>query len=333
MEKLTGHRSWRPHRGCGAPLKSPCGNAGAALATLPPPVLPWLWQLPGTELRTHRVPWAPLAPKAPQQDQAPLWSGLMPQAEQMGACPAPPGCGTKASRAESVFCCSFVCLTVQRAIKTSRTRQSARHEKPRGRRTAKATARPRAAPPVCTDLYLCICRLCCVQLCTERCIGKLQSEGSARKEMKGRCKTGHVQHSETSVPPRCWLSPSRSWGQPGSGEGGGSPAAPGAAGTGREWGQPCPLPGREPGVGHGTFLLRMGGEQRGAQRGPAGWTGHVGPGWKAMGQSREGTAVPPSLEPDGIARMVPTQGHCKGVPSLHRDTAKVSPLPGSAARG
>lgn len=247
----------------------PSGNVGAALATLPPPALPWLWQLPGTELRTHRVPWAPLAPKAPQQHQAPLWSGLIPQAEQMGACPAPPGCGTKASRAKSVFCCSFVCLTVQRAIKTSRTRQSARHEKPRGRRTAKATARPRAAPPVCTDLYLCICRLCCAQLCTDRCIGNLQSKGSARKEMKGRCKTGHVQHSESSVPPRCWLSPTRSWGQPGSGEGGRSPA--GTAGCGDS---PA-LPGQQgPGEGgRGGTRYIPAADGRGAAWGSAGSSG------------------------------------------------------------
>lgn len=47
---------------------------------------------------------------------------------------------------------------------------------------------------------------------------------------------------------------------------GDSPAPPGAAGP----------RGGEPRVGHGTFLLWMGGEQRGAQRGRVGWTGHVG---------------------------------------------------------
>lgn len=151
--------------------------------------------------------------------------------------------------------------------------------------------------------------------------------------MKGRCKTGHVQHSEASVPPRCWLSPTSSRGQPGSGRRRcGSPAAPGTTGTVRGAGTARPsrgsrAQGREPRVGHGTFLLRMGGEQRGAQGGRVGWTGHVGLGWKAMGQSREGTAVLPSLGPDGIAGVAPAQGHGKGVPSLHRDMAKVSLLP------
>lgn len=46
---------------------------------------------------------------------------------------------------------------------------------------------------------------------------------------------------------------------------------------------------------------------------------------KAMGQSREGTAVPPSH--DGIAGMAPSQGRGIGVPSLHRDVQRVSPLP------
>lgn len=139
--------------------------------------------------------------------------------------------------------------------------------------------------------------------------------------MKGRCKTGHVQHSEASVPPRCWLSPTSSRGQPGSGRRRcGSPAAPGTTGTVRGAGTARPsrgsrARGREPRVGHGTFLLRMGGEQRGAQGGRVGWTGHVGLGWKAMGQSREGTAVLPSLGPDGIAGVAPAQGHGKGLPS------------------
>lgn len=90
----------------------------------------------------------------------PLEQAHPPRHSRSGARPAPPGCGTKASRAKSVFCCSFVCLTVQRAIKTSHTRQSARQEKPRGRRTPKGTADPQQ-PLLCVQI--CICRLSAVR--------------------------------------------------------------------------------------------------------------------------------------------------------------------------
>lgn len=129
-----------------------------------------------------------------------------------------------------------------------------------------------------------------------------------------------------SVPPAARDSPALAEGGAGALRHGAPLALCGGAGTARP-SLGSRARGREPRVGHGTFLLRMGGEQRGDQGGRVGWTGHVGLGWKAMGQSREGTAVLPSLGPDGIAGVAPAQGHGKGVPSLHRDTAKVSLLP------
>lgn len=189
---------------------------------------------------------------------------------------------------------------------------------------------------MCTDLYL---SLCCAQLCTDRCIGKLQSKDSARKEMKGRCKTGHVQPSEGSVPPRCWLSPTRSRGQPGSGRRrGGSPAVPGAAGTVQGCGDSPPPPGsraqgRGPHLGHGTFLLRMGGgsvEPSGVEWDGQGTRGRGGKRWGRAGRAQL------SCQPWGL--MASPGWH------LHRDVAKLSLLctgalqrwplsPGSAAHG
>lgn len=108
-------------------------------------------------------------------------------------------------------------------------------------------------------------------------------------------------------------------------------------GTGRRWhcagvwGQPAPPGQQGPGEGatRGTRHIPAadGRGQRRAQRSRVGWTGHAGPGWKVMGQSREGTAVLPALGPDGISGMAPIQGRGKAVPSLHRDAAKVAPVP------
>lgn len=153
------------------------GSTGRA----PNPALA-LWQLPGTELWAHGVPWAPLAPKTPQQDQAPL-RGSSPQAEQVRGSSCPSRLRHKSIIEGKVgvllFFCLFGCTKSNKNIPRSAERSAKRS--PGGRRTPKATARPGAAPPVCTHLYLSALRR--AQLCTDRCIGELQSKDSARKEI------------------------------------------------------------------------------------------------------------------------------------------------------
>lgn len=84
----------------------------------------------------------------------------------------------KSIECKVVFCCSFVCLTVQRAIKTSYTQQSVWQKKPIRRRKPKTIVVTDTSAS-CVYIYICRDFLCCVQLCTYRCIGKLQSKDSA----------------------------------------------------------------------------------------------------------------------------------------------------------
>lgn len=125
--------------------------------------------------------------------------------------------------------------------------------------------------------------------------------------MKGRCKTGCVQCSEASAPPRCWLSPARSRGQPGPGRRRcGSAAAPRApCGAGQ------PGPPGERGQAWDTAHSCCGGA--GAAWSPAGSGGMDGVG--SDGAERGGQSCPPSLGPDGISGMEPSRGRGKGVPA------------------
>lgn len=89
MEKLTGHRSWRPCSECGAPLKSPCGKSGAVLATVP--ALPWLCGSSQGQSCGHTgCPGLPWHPKHLIRTKLHSGAGSSPQAEQMRglSCPS-----------------------------------------------------------------------------------------------------------------------------------------------------------------------------------------------------------------------------------------------------
>lgn len=166
-------RSWvREDLGSKANLLAPalpcsitlCGSprAQAALCSLSTQTNPC-----GTKSRAQQsllVPWADTPREAP--------------------CPAPPaGSSTKAPSGKFAFCCSFVRSTVQRAIKTSYTglwqshhQQSAWRKQHTGRRKPRSAATASSGAS-CTFIFAETLR--CVQLCTYRCIGKLQSKDSA----------------------------------------------------------------------------------------------------------------------------------------------------------
>lgn len=218
-----------------------------------------------------------------------------------------------------MFCCSFVCLAVQRAIKTPHAGRVA------GKRSPGEGAGPRpqheAEQPLgCADLYLSALR--CARLHTDRCVGELQSKDSARKEMKGRGETGPVQPSEASAPPRRWLSPARSRGQPGLAESG-------AGALRHRWhcGAGAARPSRQQGQGRSRAGTR---HIPGSGVGPAGSSGMhgaCGEGVESDGAERGGHSCP----------AIPgAWWHCRDgtqTGTWQRDAAKVSPLPGSAARG
>lgn len=155
------------------------------------------------------------------------------------------------------------------------------------------------------------------------------------KEMKGRCKTGHVQQSEafgrkvaSSVPRGAARSPAPSSRQSrGTSLAAGSPPALygeshpacawGCAGAGSL--SPA-LPGqespRERGKPHGETRHVPAADRKGSGAEPSeverGGEGARGRGRKQWGQSRERTAIPSSPGPDGVARgaagMAPAQG-------------------------
>lgn len=136
VQRLTGRR--RPHSGCGAPLGSPRGKAGAALATLPPPALPWLCATSQDRAVHTRGALGSLSTQNTPQDQG---TGSSPQAEQARGPSCPSRLRHKSIEGKVgvlLFFCLFDCTKSNKNIPHSAER-SARGE----------GARPRRSSPSC----------------------------------------------------------------------------------------------------------------------------------------------------------------------------------------